>query len=204
MPRSMTKHDLPDDQRLSMYHELLEHKQNDRQAKAQAKELLLKTCRCGIEEEGLSGTSAITTFALLAASSGIPSTTLWRLLQSKSYGVGRLKPMVTDKHKADRVNFIRSFVRESPRAPIRWDDMTNRIHIDENRACPQVLLERHINKVMFLTAVAPPRFDYVRKTMWDGKLGMWPFVSVEPARCKSKNRDRGTLVTTPLTVTKKV
>ncbi|RHY40041.1 hypothetical protein DYB30_009416 [Aphanomyces astaci] len=130
--------------------------------------------------------------------------------------------MVTEKHKADRVAFVRSFVRESPRAPMRWHDMHDRIHIDEkwfyltlvnrryylwyDEAIPvrKCSSKRHIVKVMFLTAVARPRFDYVRKTMWDGKLGMWPFVAVQPAQRTSKNRDRGTLVTTPVTVTKKV
>ncbi|KAF0711552.1 hypothetical protein AaE_012209 [Aphanomyces astaci] len=57
---------------------------------------------------------------------------------------------------------------------------------------------------MFLTAVARPRFDYARKTMWDGKVGMWPFISVLPEQRSSKNRARGTLITTPMTVTKTV
>ncbi|KAF0685549.1 Aste57867_22590 [Aphanomyces stellatus] len=64
--------------------------------------------------------------------------------------------------------------------------------------------KRHIIKVMFLTAVARPRYDYKSRTMWDGKIGMWPFVSVVPAQRKSKNRDRGMPVTTPVTVTKPV
>ncbi|KAF0703981.1 hypothetical protein AaE_015163 [Aphanomyces astaci] len=40
--------------------------------------------------------------------------------------------------------------------------------------------------------------------MWDGKVGLWPFVEVVPAKRRSKNRDRGTPITTPMTVTKPV
>ncbi|ETV64688.1 hypothetical protein H257_18466 [Aphanomyces astaci] len=71
MPRSTTKHDLPDNERLSMCHELLENKQNGRLASGEAKEILLKTSRRGIEEEGSSGASVIATFALLTSSSGM-------------------------------------------------------------------------------------------------------------------------------------
>ncbi|KAH9096270.1 hypothetical protein Ae201684P_009504 [Aphanomyces euteiches] len=73
------------------------------------------------------------TFVMLAASSGIPSTTLWRVLQTKKLRrrTSRLKPMVTDKHKADRVAFVRSFVRTGPNGQMRWDDMLDRVHIDE-------------------------------------------------------------------------
>ncbi|KAH9123464.1 hypothetical protein LEN26_009938, partial [Aphanomyces euteiches] len=73
------------------------------------------------------------TFAMLAASSGIPSTTLWRVLQTKKLQrrTSRLKPMVTDKHKADRVAFVRSFVRTGPNGQMRWDEMLDRVHIDE-------------------------------------------------------------------------
>ncbi|RHY42087.1 hypothetical protein DYB28_009132 [Aphanomyces astaci] len=88
--------------------------------------------------------------------------------------------------------------------------MHDRIHIDEkwfyltlvnrryylwyDEAVPvrKCSSKRHIVKVTFLNAVARPRFDYVRKTMWDGKLGMWLFVAAQPAQRTSKNRDRWT------------
>jgi hypothetical protein len=34
----------------------------------------------------------------------------------------------------------------------------------------------HITKVMFLTAVARPRFDANGVCTFDSKIGMWPFV----------------------------
>ena len=48
-------------------------------------------------------------------------------------------------------------------------------------------------KVMFLSAVAKPRYDPHRKVMWDGKLGLWPFAKQVPAQRSSANRPAGTL-----------
>ena len=35
---------------------------------------------------------------------------------------------------------------------------------------------KSIKKIMFLAALAKPRFDYSRNKMFDGKIGIWPFV----------------------------
>ena len=59
-------------------------------------------------------------------------------------------------------------------------------------------------KVMFLCAVACPRFNPSANSWWDGKLGIWPIGDWEPAKCKSKNRLKGTLVWKNKTVTKEV
>ncbi|ETV79736.1 hypothetical protein H257_06974 [Aphanomyces astaci] len=62
--------------------------------------------------------------------------------------------------------------------------------------------KRHITKVMFLCAVARPRHNYWHHVMWDGKVGLSPFVETKMAQRKSKNRDRSTPITAPMTVTK--
>ncbi|KAF0719487.1 hypothetical protein AaE_010451 [Aphanomyces astaci] len=269
MRRATTKHDIPNDQRLSLYHELLQHKENGRLPYGKGKELmqqyglskqtLSKIWKAGQESKARTGLANVAikkkgrcgrprrrsikdlevaikavpahlrlTLRSLAVSSGIAPTTLWRLLQSKKLRrrTSHLKPMVTepmvtDKHKADRVVFARSFLRQC-RDGMMWHDMMDRVHIDEKwfyvtmvkrryylwhdedlpvRKCSS---KRHIIKVMFLTAVARPRYDHGSKTMWDGKIGMWPFVSEVPAQRTSKNRPRGTMVTAPITVTKSV
>ena len=41
---------------------------------------------------------------------------------------------------------------------------------------------------MFLCAVARPRFDAVNNVMWDGKIGIWPLATLNPAQKNSKNR----------------
>ena len=46
--------------------------------------------------------------------------------------------------------------------------------------------------------MARPRFDTLRNTMFNGKLGIFPFVTKEPAKRKSNNRPAGTLETKPI------
>ncbi|ETV76472.1 hypothetical protein H257_09489 [Aphanomyces astaci] len=148
MTRATTKHDLPNDQRLGLYHELLVHKVNGRLPKGKAEELLAqygvsrqtlsKIWRRGQRSKARNGLADVAlkkkgrcgrrpsrtmsdietaiksvppvlrrTFESLAVSSGIPRTTLWRVLQTKKLQrrTSRLKPMVTEKHKADRLAF---------------------------------------------------------------------------------------------------
>jgi len=64
--------------------------------------------------------------------------------------------------------------------------------------------KRYITKVMFLAAFARPRIDPETGEMWDGKIGIWAFVIKEPAQRSSKNRQRGTLITKCINVTKAV
>ena len=52
----------------------------------------------------------------------------------------------------------------------------------------------HITKVMFLCAVAWPRFNTSLNSWWDGNLGIWPIGNWEPAQSKSKNHPKGMLV----------
>ncbi|ETV76984.1 hypothetical protein H257_09391 [Aphanomyces astaci] len=40
--------------------------------------------------------------------------------------------------------------------------------------------------------------------MWNGKIGMWPFVSEVPVQRTNKNGHRGTIATSPIIVTKPV
>ncbi|KAM0875427.1 hypothetical protein ACQ4PT_036816 [Festuca glaucescens] len=61
------------------------------------------------------------------------------------------------------------------------------------------LLNMFLIKVMFLAAVARPRFDANGNVVFDGKLGIWPFTYQEAAKRKSKHRDAGTIVTKVLT-----
>ena len=57
---------------------------------------------------------------------------------------------------------------------------------------------------MFLCTVARPLFNPCSNSWWDGKLGIWPIGDWEPAKWKSKNRPKGTLVWKNKVVTKEV
>lgn len=63
--------------------------------------------------------------------------------------------------------------------------------------------KNYIQKVMFLAAMAPPRFDEEGKEIFSGKLGVFPFVTMQPAKRRSKKRDAGTLELKTLTSVKR-
>ena len=60
----------------------------------------------------------------------------------------------------------------------------------------------HLLKVMFLAAVARPRFDADGKCIFDGQIGMWPFVERVEAKSTIKNREKGTIETKVVPVDK--
>ena len=64
--------------------------------------------------------------------------------------------------------------------------------------------QSHITKVMFLCTDVRPHFNPSVNSLWDSKLGIWPIGDWEPAKQKSKNRPKGTLVWKNKTVTKEV
>lgn len=70
-----------------------------------------------------------------------------------------------------------------------------------HRTCPN---KRYIGKVMFLAAVARPRYDYTAKKLFDGKIGIWPIVEIQPAKRSSSNRPAGTPETKNVSMTRSV
>ena len=94
----------------------------------------------------------------------------------------------------------------------KYQDMHDQIHVDEKwffltQEKERYLLHQYrknlrhcvkhksrITKVMFLCAVVRPCFNPCSNSWWDGKLGIWPIGDWEPAKQKSKNRPKGTLV----------
>lgn len=63
--------------------------------------------------------------------------------------------------------------------------------------------KNYIGKVMFLVAMARPRFDDEGNDIFSGKIGVFPFVTMEAARRRSRNRDAGTLEIKPITSVKR-
>lgn len=104
----------------------------------------------------------------------------------------------------------------------KFIDMHNIVHIDEKwyymtkKGRKYYLLpeeddpvravqnKNSIGKVMFLTAVARPKYDGQGNLIFSGKLGVWAFVKVVPAARKSQNRERGTLETKSIIVIRDV
>lgn len=53
--------------------------------------------------------------------------------------------------------------------------------------------KNYIGKVMFLAAMARPRFDREGKETFSGKIGVFPFITMQLAKRWSRNRAAGTL-----------
>ncbi|KAF0717577.1 Aste57867_2222 [Aphanomyces stellatus] len=140
-----------------------------------------------------------------------------RLKAKSSY----VKPLLTEANRIARLAFAKSFLRPSLNGHHVFVNMYDQVHVDEKWffltkvkrriyvyadeevATRAVQSNSFITKVMFLAAVARP-YDYRTRKFFDGKLGVWPFVKVEPAEQSRKNRPRGTLITSPQNVTGEV
>ncbi|KAK9733580.1 hypothetical protein RND81_04G076300 [Saponaria officinalis] len=105
----------------------------------------------------------------------------------------------------------------------KFNDMNNHVHIDEKwfyltktteryyllpeeedhyRSCQS---KRLITKVMFMCAVSRPILDDNGEVVFDGKIGIFPFVEMKAAKRRSKNRAAGVLVTKAVdSITKEV
>ena len=66
------------------------------------------------------------------------------------------------------------------------------LYTDEELPTRKVRHKSHITKVMFLAAVARPRFDSGRSCNFTGKLGIFPFTEQRAALRTSRNRAAGT------------
>ncbi|KAH7852570.1 hypothetical protein Vadar_026523 [Vaccinium darrowii] len=120
-----------------------------------------------------------------------------------------LKPHLFDETKRARLRFLLSMLEPSTlQTQPMFKNMYNCVHIDEKRfymtkeAKKYHLLpeeeEPHrtcIMKVMFLAAIAHPRFDPENNVEFSRKIGIFPFTYKELAKGRSKNRAAGTLET---------
>nr|GLL21131.1 uncharacterized protein LOC109190808 isoform X1 [Ipomoea trifida] len=160
-----------------------------------------------------------TTIRSMATALNMSKTSLHRRVKEgslKSHS-NAIKPLLTEENRKVRLQFCISMIdSNSPPHNPSFIDMYDRVHIDEKwfflskssqkyyllpdedepyRTCKS---KKFIAKVMFLCAVARPRFDSGRNEMFDGKIGIFPFIYKEAAKRRSKNREAGTLVTKPI------
>lgn len=115
-------------------------------------------------------------------------------------------PMLTDSHKAQREKWVSDLLQRED-GPF-GDGDTVYIHVDEkwfyglrpskwfwvakdeDRPVTAILSRSHLNKVMFLGAVARP----LPQHNFDGMIGLYPVGDLVPAQRSSRNRPAGSLV----------
>lgn len=167
-----------------------------------------------------------TTSRSVAAHLGIPRTTLARNLKKLGLHSSRpfLKPVLTENGKAARVAWALRWVRQSASGTCVLDGMKGIVMVDEkwfykyqqgqkyywylcgDEQLPvtKVQHKSHIQKVMFLAAVARPRRDTIRNRNFDGKIGNFPITRQVQAQRNSSNRAAGNMETKMVEVTKEV
>ena len=152
---------------------------------------------------------------------GVSKTTVqhWIVESTLCVHANSLRPILTEENRLAR--FEMAMDSRDLDDQTKYQDMHDQIHVDEKwffltREKERYLLHQdkktkccvkhklHITKVMFLRAVARPRFSPCSNSWWDGRLGIWPIGDWEPAKWKLKNRPKGTLVWKNKTVTKEV
>jgi len=124
-----------------------------------------------------------------------------------------LKSALTETHHEKRLSHCLSFIDYERSTFV---DMSNIIHVDEkwfymDKVKRKVILchdeeephrvtknKGHIRKVMFLCAVTKPCFDAHKKMPFDGKIGIWPFISDRVVQRSSAYHKRGDVVMEPI------
>jgi hypothetical protein len=141
------------------------------------------------------------TIRSLAEAAGMKKSTMHNLFKD---GLLRrhsntLKPCLKEANKIERLWWSLSMLdQQTLQTETKFIDMENIIHLDEkwfyatkkdktyyllpHKEDPYrtVHNKNSIVKVMFLTAVAKPRYDNKGNCTFDGKIGIWPFVRKVP------------------------
>ena len=185
---------------------------NKRKGNSGQKGIDVTALRAALEEIPL---KSRTTHRSIAAALEIPLTTLARNL--KKLGLRAcsrfLKPLLTDNGKAARLEWLLRWVRNAPGCAHKFHHFYDFVHLDEKwfYICKQgqryysyegedipirkVQHKSHVIKVMFLAAVARPRFDSSRNRQFDGNIGIYAFTVQRAAQRNSRKRSAGTMVT---------
>ena len=155
------------------------------------------------------------TVRALAKQIGVPKSTLQDAVKAgkiKRHS-NSLKPELTEENKIDRLRYcLRQIIPETINDNPLFRGFYDVVHVDEkwfyitevNQRCLLMPDEepphrttkskKFIAKLMFLCAVARPRFHpETGECVFDGKIGIWPFIERVAARRNSANRPRGTI-----------
>lgn len=166
-----------------------------------------------------------TTLRCLAVALNMKRSTVHRRLKEKEFRrhTSDLKPSLNVDNMKARVLYSLMHLEPSslPHKPT-FKAGYNVVHIDEKwfyrtRKNQKLYLSNkepnpqrqtknkgHIEKIMFLAAMARPRYNSAGECTFDGKIGVWPYVEWVPAKKESKNRKRGTMELKPCTSVGKI
>ena len=153
------------------------------------------------------------TYHSTVKSIGVSLSTVQRMLLQRDVcriHTSFLKPTLMDENKISRMELALSFIDKNNTS--KFENMEDLIHInkksfyltkdgqryiiaaDEAEPYRHVQHKSFLTKIMFLCAVATPRYDTNKNAWFDGKIGIWPIGKWEPAKWSSKKHAKGILV----------
>ena len=131
-----------------------------------------------------------------------------------------LKPTLMDENKVSRMELSLSFINKNDTS--KFEHMEDLIHIDKKWfyltkdgqrfiiAADKAEPYRHVQhksflmKIMFLCAVARPRYNMNKNAWFDGKIGNWSIRKWEPAKQSLKKCTKGMSVWKNQSITRDV
>ena len=153
------------------------------------------------------------TYCSTVKAMGVSLNTVQRILLQQDVcciHTSSLKPTLTEENKVSRMELALSFINRNDTS--KFEHMEDLIHVDKkwfyltkNGQCfiiaaDKAELYRHVQhksfltKIMFLCAVASPRYDTNKNAWFDGKIGIWPIGKWEPVKQSLKKHAKGTPV----------
>ena len=165
------------------------------------------------------------TYRSMSSAINVPKSTLHSMKTNENNIIiphsNSIKPILTAQNRMQRLRYAVEHTFEID-GEVYYDDFYDTVFLDEkwffisekellmyltegeeppDRFCKH---KSHILKVMFLCAVARPRFDEEGNEIFDGKIGIWPFVEEVTAVRNSKNREAGEIELKNVPVTKEL
>ena len=153
------------------------------------------------------------TYRATAKAMGVALSTVQQMLLHRDVchiHMSSLKPTLTEENKMSRMELALSFVDKNNTS--KFENMEDLIHInekwfylmkdgqhsiiaaDKEEPYMHVQHKSFLTKIMFLCAVARPRYNMRENAWFDGKIGIWPIGKWEPAKRSSKKCAKGTPV----------
>ena len=134
----------------------------------------------------------------------IPKTTLHQMMKSNVLHKQNVhcKPFLKELNKVQRVEYILKHISHEG----LLDNFYSEVHIDEKwfylhkvkrgiilhpdepKRVQKCQSKRFVPKIMFMAAVARPRFDQEKKSWFDGLIGIFPFTKIKAAERSSYRR----------------
>ena len=150
------------------------------------------------------------TYRSTAKAMGVALSTVQRMLLHRDVchiHKSSLKPTLMEENKMSRMELALSFIDKNNTS--KFENMEDLLHINEKWfyltkdgqhfiiAADKEEPYRHVQhksfltKIMFLCAVARPRYDTRKNAWFDRKSGIWPIRKWEPAKRSSMKRAKG-------------